>query len=311
MDERTLRGKKVCITGAAGFTGRHAVQYFHKIGAHVTGIVRTTEKYASKPDGVKLLPCDINDEHHVQQVMDVICPDYVLHLAAKNEVSDSWKNPLLYVQANMMSLLYVLQALRKYEHARILVVGSQLAYRLEKTGLYDPPHPYSFSKMLANIASLCWKTLFSQQIIIAEPTNLIGTGPSKGLCTRLADHIVNCELGNVNEPFCLSRREDTRDFLDVRDAVRAYACILKYGVAGEVYPVVSGQKRELGYIVDAMLQMSCASVPIAWNCISSEEKPQVPADVALPDWMSQWRWKPQFTILQSVQQVLEYARSRQ
>lgn len=35
-----MKGRRLLITGAAGFTGRHAVAYFAGTGAEVTAVVR-------------------------------------------------------------------------------------------------------------------------------------------------------------------------------------------------------------------------------------------------------------------------------
>lgn len=96
---------------------------------------------------------------------------------------------------------------------------------------------------------------------MAEPSNLIGPGPSTGFCSLLAQHIVRSEAAAVTgsaapAAFRLSSRHALRDFLDVRDAVRAYGFILDSGETGRIYRIDSGTERELG-----RLRRSCWPMP--------------------------------------------------
>jgi len=264
-----MRARKVLITGAAGFTGRHAVNYFAAQGAEVTAVLRRAvvpdEASAPAPvfpEGVKVYICDLADRSAVAGMIDTVAPDDVLHLAGKNSVPESWQSPLLYMESNVMSTLYVLEALRTNPSSRVLVAGSRLKYRI---GAVQPPHPYSLSKTLEELVSLAWGTLFKQQVLLAEPCNLMGPGPSTGFCSLLAGHIVRCERGQEQHPFKLSSRVALRDFIDVRDAVRAYEIILRTGENGTVYRICSGAERELGRIAEQLLDHSAVAVPMDWG----------------------------------------------
>jgi GDP-4-dehydro-6-deoxy-D-mannose reductase len=56
--------------------------------------------------------------------------------------------------------------------------------------------------------------------------------------------------------------EARRDFLDVRDVVRAYVVLLEHGRAGEVYNVCSGRAHRLRDVVDAMVGMTDAEIRV-------------------------------------------------
>src|SRR5690349_4877956 len=117
MDGAELRGKKVLITGASGFTGRHAVSYFREAGAVVAAVVRRPDVY-SFGKGAQVHVCDLNDKQQVRHLIGEVQPDYVLHLAGKNSVPDSWSDPLLVLETNVMAVLYLLDALRSCPTAR-------------------------------------------------------------------------------------------------------------------------------------------------------------------------------------------------
>lgn len=122
-----MSGRRLLITGASGFTGRHAVAYFAAGGAEVTAVVRRKPAAELFPEGVQQYVCDLGDRRAVAAMIGAVKPDQVLHLAGKNSVPESWRDPLLYMETNVMATLYLLEALRVQPASRILVAGSRLS----------------------------------------------------------------------------------------------------------------------------------------------------------------------------------------
>lgn len=330
MDETlrvvAMKDRKLLITGAAGFTGQHAVNYFSALGAKVSAVVRRqvtdgAPTSALFPDGVKVYICDLSDRNAVSKMIMEAAPEAVLHLAGNNSVPESWKDPLLFMETNVMATLYLLEAMRSHPSSRILVAGSRLKF---KPGLaVGPPHPYSLSKTLEELVSLAWGTMFKQPIMMAEPCNLIGPGPSTGFCSLLAQHIVRSEESKgVNiAPFKLSSRYVMRDFLDVRDAVVAYDYILRKGVNGTIYRIDSGTQRQLGEISELLLKRSVGTIPMDWGTVDEKNIPvtpipkvkkQLPVNstfVTVPEEdATALGWKPEIALEQSLTDILDYYR---
>lgn len=315
-----MKGRRLLITGAAGFTGRHAVAYFHAAGAEVTAVVRRqAAASAGFPEGVRQQVCDLSDRKAVAAMIAETAPDEVLHLAGKNSVPESWRDPLLYMETNVMATVYLLEALRARPAGRILVAGSRLKYRPGTAA--GPPHPYSLSKTLEELVSLAWGILFKQPVLMAEPCNLIGPGPSTGFCSLLAQHIVQSEEASAGgnprpQAFRLSSRHVLRDFLDVRDAVRAYDSILRYGKEGTVYRIDSGTQRSLGEIAEKLLVKAKATVFMDWGPDNAEEplvKPAGSPDLDTASGAEQnaaaLGWKPEISLEDSLRDIVDYYRS--
>jgi GDP-4-dehydro-6-deoxy-D-mannose reductase len=287
----------------------------------VTAVVRHSSAVSAIQDGAQPYVCDLSDRKAVQVMVDEVQPDEVLHLAGKNSVPESWRDPLVYMETNVMATLYLLEGLRSRPASRILVAGSRLKYRLG--GNEGPPHPYSLSKTLEELVSLAWGTLFKQPVLLAEPCNLIGPGPSTGFCSLLAQHIVRSEAAGGAEgelpPFKLSSRYTLRDFLDVRDAVRAYDYILRQGETGKVYKIDSGVQRELGDIAGKMLALAEAPVPVDWGpepagpaasvqVQSGDGEPAPPQ--ALEDNVTSLGWRAEIGLEQSLADIIDHYRDR-
>lgn len=300
-------GTAILITGAGGFTGRHASFRFAAKGYRVFALVRS-ETGLPAIEGVQYMVCDLTDKAAVKRTIDRTRPQYVLHLGGKNSVPDSWAEPLLYMESNVMTTLYLLDALQAYGLAdtRVLVAGSRLKFGLERP--LRPTHPYGLSKSLQEAAALAWGKLFHLNVMIAEPGNLIGAGPSTGICSLLARHIVRLERGESPPPFLLSAADARRDFLDVRDAVDAYETMLRKGEIGEVYPVCSGRERSLAELAEDFAQLTdAADLKIRVGSPAGEEAfrsgvPFLPQALWALGWRASVAWE------RSLQEVLDYFR---
>ncbi|MEF2967943.1 NAD(P)-dependent oxidoreductase [Paenibacillus sp. M1] len=306
MDERKkkLRGKVILITGAGGFTGVHACRYFSSIGMRVAAVVRDASS-DREVSGAKYHSCDLLAPEQVKAVVKEIAPDYVLHLGGKNSVPESWDNPLLYMESNVLSLLYLLDALRAFPACRALIVGSRLSFR-PGASFYRPHHPYGLSKSLQKIAALSWKELFGQDVMLAEPSNLIGPGRSTGFCSLLGRRIVREERGEGDSPFRVSSRDERRDFLDVRDAVRAYGFLLAKGNCGEVYQVCSGEEQTLEEVTMTMLQLAGSNLPVEWGENRSADSV---VDCLKPEFLTGIGWAPRIPLKSSLEDVIRYYRT--
>lgn len=271
---------------------------------------RSASLAADYPEGVKVYGCDLSNREAVSEMIKEIAPEAVLHLAGNNSVPESWRSPLLYMETNVMATLYLLEAMRSLPNSRILVAGSRLKFT--PGAVAGPPHPYSLSKTIQELVSLAWGTLFKQPVLLAEPCNLIGPGPSTGFCSLLAQHIVRSEVhaGEGVPPFNLSSRYALRDFLDVRDAVRAYDYILRVGTIGSIYRIDSGKQRELGDIAERLISRSAATVPMDWGPEQASRSEIAATNTnSTPEVnVTSLGWQPEISLNQSLMDILDYYR---
>lgn len=290
----------ILITGANGFSGRHACKYFRSQGYEVTGLIRNP---AEEDLPWHTAIGDLNHPEQIRIIIEQVRPDYVLHLAGKNSVAESWEQPAHYFASNVLGTVNLLDALRILPSCRILIVGSML--RFEVTEDPVPAHPYGLSKTLQQFTAKAWRHLFHQNILLAEPSNLIGPGFSTGICGLLARAIVRYERGEETKPFRLSSSTEERDYLDVRDAVSAYAILLERGEVGKTYSIGSGVLRSLGEIAAAFSQMVPQMLPLEIGEALQDEKPEPVS--AQP--LKKLGWQPVIDFNQSLRDILDFSRS--
>lgn len=233
---------RLLITGATGFTGRHACAYYTAKGWHVLGV---THDHMTTGGMTETCAVELTDPHAVREVVQTYQPDYILHLAGQNSVRTSWHKPLETIQTNVLGTLHLLEAVKACDvPPKVLIITSALGQQNENF-----LHPYSLSKRWQSMAAKAWYAFYDVPALIASPVNLIGPGESTGVCAVLAQQIVNA-LENQTIAVSLSSPNVHRAFLDVRDAIRAYDTLLVRGEAGHYYPLSSEKAVSLQEIVN-------------------------------------------------------------
>lgn len=236
---------KLLITGASGFTGRHACAYFSKAGFDVIAVTRKNTLNAQ----VQIEYCDLTDNVAVRRLVKKVKPQYFLHLAGQNHVGQSWADPVSTLEANTMSTLYLIEALRQESPScKIVIVGSALQF--DPKDISTLLHPYSLSKTLQFLIVQSWGVLFNMDIVMAKPSNLIGPGYSNGVCSIFAKKIIGMEKNGADKILEINNLKAQRDFIDVRDAVIAYEILLTKGKPGEIYEIASGKSRSLEEVIN-------------------------------------------------------------
>ncbi|MBM7603166.1 GDP-4-dehydro-6-deoxy-D-mannose reductase [Metabacillus crassostreae] len=263
------RDSKILITGASGFTGQHACNYFTELGYDVIGVTMNTPLVNKK---VHTEFCDLTNKNNVSLLIKKVKPKYLLHLAGQNHVGESWNEPIKSLEANTMVTAHLLEAVRQENPTcKIVIVGSAL--QVDPANLSTLPHPYSLSKTLQIVIAQAWAKLYNMHIVIAKPCNLIGPGYSNGVCSLFAQKIVKMEKKMSNKILEVNNLLAQRDFLDVRDAVRAYEILLRRGRSGEIYSFASGKSRSLEEIIDVFKKMTTIDFEVITKVSPVYEKP--------------------------------------
>lgn len=244
---------KLLITGATGFTGIHACRHFQQAGYEVIGVSR--KPFTIEGSQIQIEPCDLTNKNEIMDLIQKHNPDRVLHLAGQNHVPSSWTNPIASLEVNTMSTAYLLEAIRhKIPECRVVVVGSTLQFDINDITTLE--HPYSLSKTLQALVARSWQLLYEMDIVIANPSNLIGPGNSNGVCSILAKKVAEMELLGAEKVLKINNLLAQRDFLDVRDAVSGYEILFKKSQSGSMHNITSGLPRYLKEITSSLQAIS-------------------------------------------------------
>ncbi|MFZ6000475.1 MAG: SDR family NAD(P)-dependent oxidoreductase, partial [Bacteroidota bacterium] len=187
IETKSLKEKKVLVTGADGFIGSHLVEALVDEGASVRafcyynsfnslGWLDTLPK--SQLDGIEVFTGDIRDSGSVRNAMKDI--DVVFHLAALIAIPYSYYSPESYVDTNIHGTLNILQAARDFKTERVLVTSTSEVYGTAKYVPIDENHPrqgqspYSATKIGADHIAEAFYRSFNLPVTIVRPFNTYG-----------------------------------------------------------------------------------------------------------------------------------------
>ena len=212
--------KRVLITGASGFIGRHLLHQLQTYGSQISTISR--EKNNDFPKDIEQYVIDIRDTHAIEECIHTYQPDYIFHLAAYKERDENIRAFYSAIETNLIGTLNVFSAAKDENSVKsIVTLGTAEEYGNNSPPFNErfrerPVTPYSFSKLCISQMGELFFHLYNLPVIIIRPT--LAYGPRQGtdmflpsLVTSLLD----------DKPFNMTSGEQTRDFVYVTDLVEA------------------------------------------------------------------------------------------
>ena len=128
--------KKILVTGGLGFIGSHTVVELQQAGYEVVII---DNLYNSKIEvldriisitGIKpsYFNIDLRNKIAVKDFFNTNKVDGIIHFAASKAVGESVKNPLLYYENNISTLVYLLQEMKEHQFSNFIFSSSCTVY---------------------------------------------------------------------------------------------------------------------------------------------------------------------------------------
>lgn len=313
---------RVLVTGIAGFAGSHLADYLLADGAYqVAGVVRTASdqtQLAPHRDHLALFTADLTDEAAVRAVLSAWAPERIYHLAAQASVGASWADPAETLRVNTMAQLNLLRAVADLApQARVLVVGSADEYGrvtsaelpLTENSALRPASPYALSKVNQDLMGAMYRQSHGLAIVRVRPFNHIGPRQRTGFVVPdFCRQIARIEASQQEPAIRVGNLTARRDFLDVRDVVRAYVLALELGELGAVYNICRGRSVAIQELLDRLLGL--ARVPVAVEMDTSRLRPSDMPDLVGSAALltQQTGWHPQIELEQSLRDTLDYWR---
>lgn len=309
---------KALIIGAAGFVGHYLIQHLQgDLHWNIAATKMAHEKIETA--NIDVFDLDILDQKSIMTLLNTVRPDFVIHLAAQSSVSLSWKNPGLTVDVNIKGTINVLDAIRELNLSpRILLIGSGEEYGriqpedipIKETLSPNPGNIYAATKACQNMIGQIYTTAYSLDIIMVRAFNHIGPGQSPVfVVSDFCKQVAEIEKGIRKPVMYVGNLDARRDFTDVRDVVKAYGRLIKYGRQGNIYNVGSGVALSIASILDIILTKS--RIPIRVEKDSKRYRPVdlpiIEADIKkLTDCTG---WQPVIPIYQTIEETLDFWRT--
>jgi len=254
----SLKGKKVLVTGSAGFIGSHLTERLVELGATTRAFVRYSSTgsrgwLGASPfaKDIEFLHGDIRDHSLVEKAVKGC--DIVFHLAALIGIPYSYDAPDSYVQTNVTGTLNVLQSCRAHGVGRMLNTSTSEVYGTALYAPIDEKHPlqgqspYSATKIGADKLAESFYRSFDLDVVTVRPFNTFGPRQSaRAVIPTIASQLLTgakkIRLGNIDA---------RRDLNYVSNTVDAYvASSVAPGIAGQTIHFGSGREVSIGQLFE-------------------------------------------------------------
>ncbi len=313
---------KLLITGFTGFVSDHFLKLLNEIepGSQVFGIDKSFPnfKFSEFPNlTIGFQQVDLLDKDMVKESLLRFSPEYILHLASVSSVAASWETPLDSFVNNTNIFLNLVEQVRVNNiDCRILSIGSSEEYGavsdeqlpLTEEHLLKPLSPYAVARVSQEMLSKIYADGFGQQIIITRSFNHIGPGQRENfVISSFVKQLVQLsKQNNSKNEITTGDLTIIRDFLDVRDVVKAYYILLKHGQSGEIYNICSGKGTMLKEIINKISFLLNTPVDIVTNpdLIRRNENRKIIG--SYKKIKTELGWEPTISIDQSLNDIIEY-----
>ncbi len=269
-----LREHRILVTGASGFVGSWLLREFESRRLeHGLRLTVLTVGHGDESDW----KTDIIDREQVANLVRECRPTAIVHLAAIAAPADARKQPQRAWDVNLqgtMNLAYA--AMEVAPEARFIFVGSSEAYGasfldaagmpIRESAALKPMSVYGATKAAADVlvGQLAYDGL---KAIRFRPFNHTGPGQASDyVVPAFARQLAEIACGKKPPRISVGNLSAFRDFLDVRDVVRAYADVALNNEAaaafGKAFNLSSGHSIQIQSILDMLIELSGVDVEI-------------------------------------------------
>jgi GDP-4-dehydro-6-deoxy-D-mannose reductase len=250
--------RRALVTGAAGFVGQWLCRAlladgWDVVGAGVAAVPAAGILGEDEKRSITWVLADVRHQAEIARAFDQASPEAVFHLAGVSSIPDAQGDPSLAYEINVLGAARLLHEVRVRRRAGdidpvVLVVGSAAQYGrvLEQRPLREsdsqrPMSVYAASKAAQEIVALEAARSEGVRVVATRSFNHSGPGQAKDFLLPALVHRVLAIRDGTDKVLRIGNADTVRDFLHVRDVVRAYLALVESGVAGEVYNVCSGE----------------------------------------------------------------------
>ena len=317
---------KLLITGFTGFVSQHFLELLNKEepGSVVLGIDKNNPDFSFtnyKNLYISFENIDLLNRSATDKLIDSFQPEFILHLASVSSVAQSWHTPLDSFVNNTNIFLNLVEQIRmKNSKCRVLSVGSSEEFGevtekelpLTEEHPLKPVSPYAVARVSQEMLSKIYADGFSLDIVMTRSFNHIGPGQKDVfVISSFAKQLVQLAKNESgSNTITTGNLSVIRDFVDVRDVVRAYYLLLKNGRRGEVYNICSGKGIVLKDIITTMSELLGIKVEAVVNpqLIRPNENKKVIG--SYQKIKNEIGWEPEIDITKSLSDIINYWQSK-
>lgn len=314
---------RALITGGYGFVGRHLAHHLVSCGDDVAVTYLPAEKdtpadslRVALPRQVQTLALDVTKKPMVDEVVKLLKPDAIYHLAARTFVPHAETEFEEVMTINCFGTVNVLEAIKNYSpETKFLYVSSAEVYGEPRPGSLPlteltAPRPlsaYGVTKAAADLATFKFASRDGIEAIRVRPFPHIGPGQSDQFAiSSFARQVAEIRLKRRDPVIRVGNLDVKRDYSDVADIVRGYREVLLNGKRSDVYNLCSGQSVGIGDLLQKLIKVAEVEATV-------EVDPERVRAVDIPELYGSYQkaqkefgWKPRIQLEDTLQSLFAF-----
>jgi UDP-glucose 4-epimerase len=244
---------KTLVTGGAGFIGSNLVRRLVLDGHQVTVLDNLSSGYSQNLRGIsaRLVEGDVRNQDMVAEAMQEI--EVVFHLAASVGNKRSIDSAIQDAEVNVIGTVRLLEAARRVGARKFVtsssagIFGELKTLPIREDHPIEPDTPYGASKLCAEKETLAYGKLYNLETVCLRYFNVYGPNQRFDAYGNVIPIFAFRMLRG--EPLTIfGDGEQTRDFVNVMDVVRANLGAANPGVRG-AFNIGSGSRVTINDLV--------------------------------------------------------------
>lgn len=305
-------GKRVLVTGGAGFLGRYVVDMLRARGVKDIFVPRSAEY-------------DLVQMPAVEQVYQDANPDLVIHLAARvGGIGANMDNPGKFFYDNLLMGVQLIEVGRRRGIEKFVSLGTICAYPkftpvpFREEALWDgyPEEtnaPYGLAKKMLLVQGQAYRQQYGFNSIYLLPVNLYGPGDNFDLHTShvipaLIRKCVEAISRGDNRIVCWGDGTPTREFLFVKDCAEAIVLATERYNGGEPVNVGTGEEVSIKTLTEMVAELTGFAGKIVWDASRPNGQPRRCLDISLAQ--EAFGFKAQTPLRAGIREVVEWYRPK-
>ena len=304
------------VTGGAGFLGSEFVRQCADDGQRLAVVDKLTYagdlyRLAAVKNKIDFYHTDICHQREMEKIIKHCRPEGIIHFAAETHVDRSLLNADPFWETNLNGTRALVEAILRHRIKRYIHISTDEVYgeiRRGKAGEeapLKPGNPYSASKAAADLMILSAVKSFRLPATIIRPGNHYGPWQYP---EKFVPAVIHHALSNKAVPVYGQGRQ-SREWIFIKDGIRAIRIISDKGKTGHVYNVSSGclmPNLKLARCILKALSLENIKIRFLRDRSGHDFRYSI---TCLP--LKRLGWKPQWSLNQGIKETVRWYEGNQ
>ena len=278
MDQNFWQGKRVCVTGGAGFLGSFVLEKLQQRGVTDIFVPQITEY-------------DLVQQADIIKMLDNARPDIIIHLAASvGGIGANLLHPANFFYDNLMMGVQLIHESWKKGVEKVVAIGTICAYPkytpipFKEENLWDgyPEEtnaPYGLAKKMLLVQAQAYRQQYGFNTIYLLPVNLYGPRDnfnpvSSHVIPALVRRYIEAKEQGIKEVVNWGDGSPTREFIYVEDAAEGILLATERFNGAEPVNIGSGHEISIKDLAEKIASLTGYEGQLVWDTSKPNGQPR-------------------------------------